>query len=249
MSLVWDKGPEGHIDRYVLLAIADNANDEGFAHPSITTIAIKTCLSTRTVMRSIQTLESGGWLVAHRKSRDVKFSTYTISLSRFHESGDSQSHDRRSRDSHDTSQVTPSQKSGDSQSRYIEEPSVNHQLKPSAKTVCAKFAEKCFHHYPKQTSPKSAVESFSGAIRELRDAGRFDSLTASGEWLLARVKAYASSPYVRSQMSARYLPKAAKWVADGVYDEKDEDWIANQSAPVIANFSDERSQMIRILHT
>jgi len=50
-------------------------------------------------------------------------------------------------------------------------------------------------------------------------------------------------------MSARYLPKAAKWVADGVYDEKDEDWIANQSAPVIANFSDERSQMIRILHT
>lgn len=256
MSQVWDRGPLAHIDRYVLLAIADNANDEGYAHPSIKTISAKTRLSTRTVMRSIQSLEDGGWLISHRKSRDVKFSTYDIVLERFTKSGDSQSRDtqspeKKSGDSRDKSQVTPSPKSGDSQSRfphtpYIEEPPINHQYQPPRKTGCELYGEQCFKAYPKQTSPKAGEAAFSGLIKELR-SGRFLTIAAAGNWLLGRVREYAASPCVTTK-SLRFVPKATAWVSEGRYDESPDLWmIAAPPPPVTGDFLSERAQLARII--
>jgi DNA-binding transcriptional MocR family regulator len=91
MSKVWAAGPKKHVDRYVLLAIADNANSEGFAYPSLRFLANKTRLSERTVMRAIQTLEQDGWLVRKKRSRDAKYSTYNIILERL--TDDSESRD------------------------------------------------------------------------------------------------------------------------------------------------------------
>jgi DNA-binding transcriptional MocR family regulator len=91
MSRVWAAGPKKHVDRYVLLAIADNANSDGFAYPSIRHLAGKTRLSERTVMRSIQALEQDGWLARKKRSRDAKYSTYTIILERL--TNDSESRD------------------------------------------------------------------------------------------------------------------------------------------------------------
>jgi hypothetical protein len=91
MSRVWSAGPKKHVDRYVLLAIADNANSDGFAYPSIRHLASKTRLSERTVMRSIQALEQDGWLAREKRSRDAKYSTYTIILDRL--TDDSESRD------------------------------------------------------------------------------------------------------------------------------------------------------------
>lgn len=45
-----------HTDKLVLLALADNANDEGLCWPSIRTICKKTCLSERGVQASLQRL-------------------------------------------------------------------------------------------------------------------------------------------------------------------------------------------------
>ncbi len=47
MSLVWDHGPLKQRDRFVLLALADYANDLGECYPSIQGIAKKTCLLAR----------------------------------------------------------------------------------------------------------------------------------------------------------------------------------------------------------
>jgi len=91
MSKVWVAGPKKHLDRYVLLAIADNANSEGFAYPSIRFLANKTRLSERTVMRAIQALEQDGWLARKKRSRDAKYSTYNIILERL--TDDSESRD------------------------------------------------------------------------------------------------------------------------------------------------------------
>ena len=50
----------------VLISLADNANDEGHCWPSIPTIAERTCLSPRSVIRAIQELEAFGILTADR---------------------------------------------------------------------------------------------------------------------------------------------------------------------------------------
>lgn len=57
MSWVWKHSKSSGTSKFVLLAIADNAWDDGTnAWPSITTISRKTGLSSRTVQRCIQTL-------------------------------------------------------------------------------------------------------------------------------------------------------------------------------------------------
>lgn len=56
MTAVWDVNLP-HADKIVLLALADNANDEGHCWPSITTLARKCGMDRRTVLRVISTLE------------------------------------------------------------------------------------------------------------------------------------------------------------------------------------------------
>lgn len=57
MSWVWKDSKATGTDKFVLLAIADNAWDDGSnAWPSVATISRKTGLSTRTVQRCIQNL-------------------------------------------------------------------------------------------------------------------------------------------------------------------------------------------------
>lgn len=63
MSWVWKKSVATGTDKFVLLAIADNAWDDGSnAWPSINTISRKTGLSIRTVQRCIQNLHDLGEL-------------------------------------------------------------------------------------------------------------------------------------------------------------------------------------------
>lgn len=63
MSWVWKDSKATGTDKFVLLAIADNAWDDGSnAWPSVGTISRKTGLSTRTVQRCIQNLHDLGEL-------------------------------------------------------------------------------------------------------------------------------------------------------------------------------------------
>jgi hypothetical protein len=62
MSAIWERGPVKQSERFVLLALADYANDDGECWPSIAGIARKTCLSERGVQTIIRRLEADGWL-------------------------------------------------------------------------------------------------------------------------------------------------------------------------------------------
>jgi hypothetical protein len=62
MSIVWDRGPENQAERFVLLALADYANDDGECWPSIEGVARKTCLTDRGVRKIMRRLEDTGWL-------------------------------------------------------------------------------------------------------------------------------------------------------------------------------------------
>lgn len=62
MSAIWDGGPSGSTHRFVLIALADNANDDGECWPSIATISRKTGLCERSVRLALRHLEAEGWL-------------------------------------------------------------------------------------------------------------------------------------------------------------------------------------------
>jgi hypothetical protein len=62
MAYFWEAGPENQSERFVLLALADYANDAGECWPSLDALARKTCLTERGIRGIIRRLEAGGWL-------------------------------------------------------------------------------------------------------------------------------------------------------------------------------------------
>ena len=62
MTTIWDEGPANQSERFVLLALADYANDAGECWPSVSGVARKTCLSPRGVQTIIKRLVASGWL-------------------------------------------------------------------------------------------------------------------------------------------------------------------------------------------
>jgi Helix-turn-helix domain len=62
MTLVWEKSNQKGSELLLLLAIADNANDQGIAYPSTKTLAKKTRLDRRHVKKLIRALERTGEL-------------------------------------------------------------------------------------------------------------------------------------------------------------------------------------------
>lgn len=78
---VWDYSMAEGNDRLVLLKIADNCNDEGMnAFPSVRHISAKCKLSTRTVQRSIKSLEEIGELYIEK--RGGTSNTYIVVMGR-----------------------------------------------------------------------------------------------------------------------------------------------------------------------
>lgn len=81
MSLVWDFGPNDSTQRFVLLALADRANDQGGScYPSILELSKKCAMSQRTVIRAIDALVDGGFL--QRKRHKSRSNSYTIIVAR-----------------------------------------------------------------------------------------------------------------------------------------------------------------------
>lgn len=66
-ATVWSVGPENPIHRFVLLKLADNANDSGVAWPSKKRIIAQTKLSKATVNRSLRALIADGWISVSRR--------------------------------------------------------------------------------------------------------------------------------------------------------------------------------------
>ncbi len=76
MTLAWAIQVGDHTDKLILLALADNANDAGECYPSLSNIARRCEVSTRTAIRSIQSLVKAGH-VSQRKQLGRK-STYSV---------------------------------------------------------------------------------------------------------------------------------------------------------------------------
>ena len=80
MTLVWDQSQHKGSELLLLLAIADNANDQGVAYPSVRTLAKKTRLSTRQVKRLIKVVELSGELRVSYETGPRGCNEYSILL-------------------------------------------------------------------------------------------------------------------------------------------------------------------------
>ncbi len=81
MQNVWDHAKAQGTKRLILLAIADCANDEGYAYPSISTITRKCGLkSTRSVQKQMRQLEYSGELVVYERAGNRKQNVYEITI-------------------------------------------------------------------------------------------------------------------------------------------------------------------------
>lgn len=64
--------------KFVLVALADNANDAGFCWPSISTICERTSLGKTAVIDAIRWLEEAGYIAANRSNG--RKTTYTVTV-------------------------------------------------------------------------------------------------------------------------------------------------------------------------
>jgi DNA-binding Lrp family transcriptional regulator len=62
MSAVWKCGPENSTDRFVLLNLADRANEAGYCFPSYTDIAKRCAVSRPTAINAMNRLREHGWI-------------------------------------------------------------------------------------------------------------------------------------------------------------------------------------------
>lgn len=80
MNACWDL-QMSPTQKAVLISLADNANDSGHCWPSVTHIAMRTCLSERAIHTAIKWLESVGLLTADRANG--RHTRYVIHPDRF----------------------------------------------------------------------------------------------------------------------------------------------------------------------
>jgi hypothetical protein len=129
---VWKRGPRDRSERFVLLAIADNANDEGYAFPLVQTIAAKCLMSIRTVQRVLKNLTDDGWIAVEASPKNYKANAYQIDLLKL-------SHANLSHDKTSTSHVTKTTFSCDKPGEHIlinsQEQSENSQYPTSQKKL------------------------------------------------------------------------------------------------------------------
>jgi hypothetical protein len=81
MTRVWSESQHKGSELLLLLAIADNANDQGVAYPSRRTLAKKTRMSDRHVKRLVQVLIRSGELLVHFGAGPRGCNEYQITLS------------------------------------------------------------------------------------------------------------------------------------------------------------------------
>jgi DNA-binding MarR family transcriptional regulator len=98
MSAVWRHGPVERSQRLLLLAIADNANDDAVAWPSTQTLAGKACMTVRTVSRTLEALVMAGWLEVLPRSFERRGNTYKLNVAKLKLSEDKMSSDEPSPD-------------------------------------------------------------------------------------------------------------------------------------------------------
>lgn len=68
VELVFDYGPSDAIEKLLLVATAENADDAGYSWPGLEKLAHRSCRIRRHVIRLIKDLEVHGWITSYPRA-------------------------------------------------------------------------------------------------------------------------------------------------------------------------------------
>lgn len=136
MSAVWSNGPTDSTQRFVLLALADSASDDGGnAYPSINKLAKKCALSERTVIRALDGLTNDGYLIRYRR-KDTS-NMYQIVISKLVSDNLSLTQVTERHQSHDILSLTGVTNCHSTSDTVSHDPSIRHPIKHQGKQAAS----------------------------------------------------------------------------------------------------------------
>lgn len=137
LDAVWRFGPKDQNSFILLLAIADNCNDQGTCFPSINTLADKCRCSTRSVMRGIQTLERARWLRVERDSIGGRGNKYIVNLEKLESLRHPQPHVTQSHVAKSRDKLSPEKKQSHvTQSHVTQRHMTNGHVTKTTRDTC-----------------------------------------------------------------------------------------------------------------
>lgn len=198
MSEVWDMDLKP-IEKLVLLALADHADDKGVCWPSQGYIANKSGCSRKTVNEKI-----GGFVKAGIIKKDGKkmvISGVTEGYKSVTESDSSKCN----------VQLQPSNPELQPSNGALQpsEPSINHQR--NTKADYGKMAELVYAEYPRRVGKDAAIKKIISAIKDV-----------GFQKLLVRTKQYAEMTEFKDK---QFIPHPSTWFNQGRYKDDPDEWV------------------------
>ena len=211
MTMVWDMElPTTH--KIVLLALADNANDEGICWPSITTLEKKTSLHRATIIRIISNLEEKSHL--SRSSESGKTNTYRLNPSHSATSSTERlvaqdDHTRRTERPVPVAQSDYTRRTA--RPRTIIEPSIEPSLNTQTRVREVVDIIELKSKYPKGTYAGVAWMDAERACNQLLEEGE------TPETILAAVTQYAAQQSAMGRIGTQFITSPAKFFRSGLW--------------------------------
>lgn len=204
MSLIWEAGPPQQGDRFVLLAIADHANDEGEAFPGVAGLAQKTCMTTRGVQKILRRLEAGGWLVTDKRQGRYHCNLYTVLTPNVvHPSTDAV-----------TLNVVPSDPERSSLDPEHGSPKPSLTVIRNTTPEALPEVENIYEAYPRKVEKVRALKAIQKALKK----------TSPGELLLA-VQEFAAAMKLWPKEDRHFIPYPATWFNRERWKDDRQEWI------------------------
>jgi hypothetical protein len=200
MSRIWDEGPSTQAERFVLLAIADNASDSGLAYPSVASLARKTCMTERGIQKILRRLEAGGWLFTDAREGRKNCNLYTIFAAKKGMPDPEHGSLNPEHGSPQRGSLDPEHGSLDPERGSLDpehgspEPSltiINHQ---------SVEVGEIYSLYPRKVARGAAEKAIANALK-----------TTTAQTLIEAVTAYASAVALWSAEDQKYIPHPATW--------------------------------------
>jgi len=202
MAKVWEMDLKA-VDKIILLALADYADDDGVCWPRQTTVAIKTGVSRQTVNQKMKQMESDGLLVRN-DGRTILFPVIEDDIS-----VKEPDMSRCQVDRHE-SQATRQECQVD---RHPSKPSSNHQITP--KDNFENQALLIWAEYPRRVGKPDAIKKIVSALKK-----------ENFEKLLSRTKLYAD---MTSNKERHFIPHPATWFNQERYNDDPDEWMDSEA--------------------
>lgn len=161
MALVWEHSRHAGNDLLMLLAIADNANDEGVAWPSVPMLARKCRMTPRNVNLILAELRRGGEITIEQNAGPKGTNLYTIRLPLKESSA------LKDASALKVSSATPEETFPKPLKKPSDEPSVNHQ-EPSESVRAAAHTARA----PRFAKPATSKITFDTFAERCKTAGQ-----------------------------------------------------------------------------